>query len=215
MTWRKLLTAMTALAAMLVIMTASPPSYARELQRLETATPEQVGMSSARLERITEALKKEVSDGKLPGVVVIVARKGKIVYSGATGFQDKGANKPMTANSVFRIYSMTKPLVSVAAMLLVEDGVIQLTDPVSKFLPAFKDMQVSVATTSADGKVTYSNVPAVRPITVQDLLRHSAGLAYAEITKNEPVKGAYVEAKFSQPGVHEYEFPRHVAERTG
>jgi hypothetical protein len=77
MTWRKLLTAMTALAAMLVIMTASPPSYARELQRLETATPEQVGMSGARLERITEALKKEVSDGKLPGVVVIVARKGK------------------------------------------------------------------------------------------------------------------------------------------
>jgi CubicO group peptidase (beta-lactamase class C family) len=205
MTWRKLSTAMTALAVMLVVTTASPPSYARELQRLETATPEQVGMSSARLERITEALKKEVSDGKLPGVVVIVARKGKIVYSGATGFQDKGANKPMAANSIFRIYSMTKPLVSVAAMMLVEDGVIQLTDPISKFLPAFKDMQVSVATTGADGKVTYSNVPAVRPITVQDLLRHTSGLAYAEITKNEPVKAAYVEAKFSQPGVHEFD----------
>src|SRR4029453_10832437 len=186
MTWRKLLATMTAPAAKLGIMTASPPSYARELQRLETATPEQVGMSSARLERITEALKKEVSDGKLPGVVVIVARKGKIVYSGATGFQDKGTNKPMAANSIFRIYSMTKPLVSVAAMMLVEEGFIQLTDPISKFLPAFKDMQVSVATTGADGKVTYSNVPAVRPITVQDLLRHSSGLAYAEITKNEP-----------------------------
>jgi CubicO group peptidase (beta-lactamase class C family) len=196
---------MTALAAMLVVMTASPHSYARELQRLETATPEQVGMSSARLERIAEALKKEVSDGKLPGAVVLVARKGKIAYSGAAGFQDKGANKPMAADSIFRIYSMTKPIVSVAAMLLVEDGVIQLTDPVSKFLPAFKDMQVSVATTGADGKVTYSNVPAARPITVQDLLRHSAGLAYAEITKNEPVKAAYVEAKFSQPGVHDYD----------
>ena len=205
MTWRKLLTAMTALAAMLVVITASPPSYARELQRLETATPEQMGMSSARLERIAEALKKEVGDGKLPGAVVIVARKGKIVYLGAAGFQDKGANKPMAADSIFRIYSMTKPLVSVAAMMLVEDGVIQLTDPVSKFLPAFKDMQVSVATTSADGRVTYSNVPAVRPITVQDLLRHTAGLAYAEITKNEPVKTAYVEAKFSQPGVHEFD----------
>jgi len=100
---------------------------------------------------------------------------------------------------------MTKPLVSVAAMMLVEDGVIQLTDPVSKFLPAFKDMQVSVATAGADGKVTYTNVPAARPIIVQDLLRHSAGLAYAEITKNEPVKAAYVEAQFSQPGVHEYD----------
>jgi CubicO group peptidase (beta-lactamase class C family) len=181
---------MTALAAMLVVTTASPPSYAREPQRLATATPEQTGMSSARLELIAAALKKEVADGKLPGAVVIVARKGKIVYSGAAGFQDKGANKPMAANSIFRIYSMTKPLVSVAAMMLVEDGVIQLTDPVFKFLPAFKDMQVSVATTSADGKVTYSNVPAVRPITVQDLLRHTAGLAYAEITKNEPVKAA-------------------------
>ena len=98
---------------------------------------------------------------------------------------------------------MTKPLVSVAAM--VEDGVIQLTDPISKFLPAFKDMQVSVATTGADGKITYTNVPADRPIIVQDVLRHSAGLAYAEITKNEPVKAAYVEGKFSQPGIHEYD----------
>ena len=112
----------------------------------------------------------------------------------------------MKLNSIFRIYSMTKPLASVAAMMLVEDGVIQLTDPISKFLPAFKDMQVSVATTGADGKATYTNAPAARPIIVQDLLRHSAGLAYAEITKNEPVKAAYVEAKFSQPGIHEYDF---------
>jgi CubicO group peptidase (beta-lactamase class C family) len=111
----------------------------------------------------------------------------------------------MTADAIFRIYSMTKPLASVAAMTLVEDGVIQLTDPIAKFLPAFKDMQVSVASTGADGKATYTNVPAGRPIIVQDLLRHSAGLAYAEITKNEPVKAAYVAAKFSQPGVHEYD----------
>jgi CubicO group peptidase (beta-lactamase class C family) len=90
-------------------------------------------------------------------------------------------------------------------MMLVEDGVIQLTDPISKFLPAFKDMQVSVAATGADGKVTYTNVPAAKPIIVQDLLRHSAGLAYAELTKNEPVKAAYVAAKFSQPGIHEYD----------
>src|SRR5260370_42064011 len=134
----------------------------------------------------------------------MVARKAKIIYSDAIGFQDKGANTPMKLDSIFRIYSMTTPLVSVAAMMLVEDGVIQLTDPISKFLPAFKDMQVSLATTGADGKVTYTNVPAARPIIVQDLLRHSAGLAYAELTKNEPVKAAYVEAKFSQPGILEY-----------
>ncbi|MGB7976849.1 MAG: serine hydrolase domain-containing protein [Roseiarcus sp.] len=190
---------------MLVAATAVLPVSARELQPLATATPEQAGMSVERLGRITTMLKKEIADGKLPGAVVMVARKGKIVYSDAIGFQDKGAEAPMKLDSIFRIYSMTKPLVSVAAMMLVEDGVIQLTDPVSKFLPAFKDMQVSVATTSADGRVTYSNVPAVRPITVQDLLRHTAGLAYAEITKNEPVKAAYVEAKFSQPGVIEFD----------
>jgi CubicO group peptidase (beta-lactamase class C family) len=197
--------ATTALAAIVIATTASQPACARELQPLATAAPEQVGMSSERLARITTMLKKEIADGKLPGAVVMVARKGKIVYSDAIGSQDKGANTPMKLDSIFRIYSMTKPLASVAAMMLVEDGVIQLTDPISKFRPAFKDMQVSVPATGADGKTIYTNVPAAKPIIVQDLLRHSAGLAYAELTKNEPVKAAYVEAKFSQPGVHEYD----------
>jgi CubicO group peptidase (beta-lactamase class C family) len=202
--WR-MLAATMALVATIVVTTDSLAVCARELQPLVTATPEQVGMSAERLGRITTTLKKEIADGKLPGAVVMVARKGKIVYSDAIGFQDKGASTPMSLDSIFRIYSMTKPLASVAGMMLVEDGVIQLTDPISKFLPAFKDMQVSVAATGADGKINYTNVPAAKPIIVQDLLRHSAGLAYAELTKNEPVKAAYVEAKFSQPGVHEYD----------
>src|SRR5260221_12013825 len=201
----KIKAATAALAALLVAATLSLPVYARELQPLAVAAPEQVGMSGERLARITTMLKKEIAEGKWPGAVVLAARKGKIVYSVAFGTQDKGANTPMKLDSIFRIYSMTKPLVSVAAMMLVEDGVIQLTDPISKFLPAFKDMQVSVATAGPDGKATYTNVPAARPIIVQDLLRHSAGLAYAEITKNEPVKAAYVEAKFSQPGIIEYD----------
>src|SRR5258705_13844432 len=97
-------------------------------------------------------LKKEIVDGKLPGAVVMVVRKGKIIYSDAIGFQDKGENTPMKLDSIFRIYSMTKPLASVAAMMLVEDGVIQLTDPISKFLPAFNDMKVCVAHTGDAGK---------------------------------------------------------------
>jgi CubicO group peptidase (beta-lactamase class C family) len=201
----KIPAATTMLAAVVVATTASLPLCARELQPLAAATPEQVGVSAERLGRITTMLKKETADGKLPGAVVMVARKGKIIYSDAIGFQDKGENTPMKLDSIFRIYSMTKPLASVAAMMLVEDGVIQLTDPIAKFLPAFKDMKVSVAATGDDGKVTYTTVPALRPIIVQDLLRHSAGLAYAEITKNEPVKAAYVDAKFSRPGVHEYD----------
>jgi CubicO group peptidase (beta-lactamase class C family) len=182
-----------------------PATMAKEPVALGRAAPDAVGFSAQRIARISTVLKKEVADGKLPGAVVMVARKGKIVYSDAIGFQDKPGNIPMRMDSLFRIYSMTKPLASVAAMMLVEDGVIQLTDPISKFLPAFKEMQVSVPSTAADGKMTFANAPAAKPIIVQDLLRHSAGLAYAEVTKNEPVKAAYVAAKFSNPGIHEFD----------
>src|SRR4030095_3509979 len=94
---------------------------ARELKALATATPEQVGMSGERLGRITATLKKEIADGRLPGAGVMVARKGKIVYSDAIGFQDKGAQTPMKVDTIFRIYSMTKPIASVAAMILVQE----------------------------------------------------------------------------------------------
>ena len=117
---------------------------------LPEAPPEQVGMSKQKLDRIHDALKQHVADGKLPGTVVLVARKGKLVYADAAGFQDKDEGKPMALDSLFRIYSMTKPLVSVAAMMLVEDGTIQLTDPVSKFFPAFKGQQVSVARSDSE-----------------------------------------------------------------
>ena len=106
----KILPAMTVLAALVVAATVVPAVTARELQILTSGTPEQVGMSAERLGRITTMLKKEIADGKLPGAVVMVARKGKIVYSDAIGFQDKGANTPMKLDSIFRIYSMTKPI---------------------------------------------------------------------------------------------------------
>jgi CubicO group peptidase (beta-lactamase class C family) len=164
-------------------------------QGLPAAAPESVGMSGPKLARIGEAFKKEIDQGKLPGAVFLVARKGKLVYSEAIGFQDKEAGKPIAKDSIFRIYSMTKPIVSVAAMMLVEEGKIQLTDPVSKFLPAMKSMTVSAAKADAEfAKVTYTQVPADREMTVQDLLRHTAGLAYGEITQNAPVKEALLKA---------------------
>jgi CubicO group peptidase (beta-lactamase class C family) len=158
---------------------------------LPQAAPETVGMSPQRLAKVGAALKKEVADGSFRGAVVMVARKGKLVYQEAVGMQS--ADAPMRADSVFRIYSMTKPIVSVAAMMLVEDGTLQLTDPVGKFLPGFDKMQVSVATKTAEG-TAYNNVPAERPMTVQDLLRHTSGLAYGEITQNAPVKEGYEKA---------------------
>jgi CubicO group peptidase (beta-lactamase class C family) len=168
-------------------------------QGLPAASPESVGMSAQKLSRITETFKHEVDTGNLPGVVALVARKGKIVYSDAFGFQNKEAGTPMSKDAIFRIYSMTKPLVSVAAMMLVEDGKLVLTDPVSKHLPAMKGLQVSVAKVDAEfAKTTYTLVPAEREMTVQDLLRHTAGLAYATQTLNVPVKEAYAKAGVDQ-----------------
>ena len=138
--------------------------------------------------------------------VVLVARKGQIVYSHAFGVRDEADPDPMQDDSIFRIYSMTKPLVSVAAMMLVEDGKLQLTDPVSKFLPAFKGQRVSVARADAEfARLTYTNVAADREMTVQDLLRHTSGLAYGEITQNAPVKDAYAKAGVYLPGVRDYD----------
>ncbi len=155
-------------------------------QPLPLAKPEQVGMSSQKLAKLGEALKKEVADGSFRGAVVMVARKGKLVYQDVEGMQTAGAK--MSPDAIFRIYSMTKPFVSVAAMMLVEDGVVQLTDPVSKFLPGFDKLQVSVAGKDASGNATYTMVAQERQMTVQDLLRHTSGLAYGEITTNQPVK---------------------------
>jgi CubicO group peptidase (beta-lactamase class C family) len=155
-------------------------------QPLPAAKPEQVGMSTQRLAKIGEVLKKEAADGSFRGAVVMVARKGKLVYTNAAGMQT--ATEKMTPDAIFRIYSMTKPLVSVAAMMLVEDGVIQLTDPVSKYLPGFDKLQVSVPSKDSAGVTTYALVPQEREMTVQDLLRHTSGLAYGEITNNAPVK---------------------------
>ena len=171
-------------------------------QGLPIAAPELVGMSGQRLNRIGEALKQEVDKGSMAGSVVLVARKGHLVYAAAIGFQNKETGKPMAKDTIFRIYSMTKPLVSVAAMMLVEDGKIELTDPVSKFLPAMKGLQVSVPKVDpVMARMTFGLVPADREMTVQDLLRHTAGLAYGEITQNTPVKDAYTKAGVYKPGI--------------
>ena len=169
-------------------------------QGLPTVAPEAVGMSQQRLSQVSAVFKREIEQGNLPGVVVMVARKGRLVYSDAIGFQDGQAGEPMPKDAIFRIYSMTKPLVSVATMMLVEEGKIQITDPVSKFLPALKQMQVSVP--HADpvlARMTYTLVSAQREMTIQDLLRHTAGLVYGHTTQNAPVRDAYVKARLHDP----------------
>lgn len=165
-------------------------------QALPTANPAEVGLSAQRLKNISTVFGEHVAAGKLAGAVFMVARDGKLVYADAIGQRDPGKSKPMSEDSIFRIYSMSKPLVSVAAMMLVEDGVLALTDPVSKYLPTLKNLQVSVANVDAEfAKTHYSLVPAQREITIQDLLRHTAGLVYGEISSNAPVKDAYAKGR--------------------
>ena len=169
-------------------------------QPLPVATPESVGMSKQRLEKISVVMAQEVADKKLPGAVVMIARKGKLVYSQSFGSLNNAAAGPMQTDSIFRIYSMTKPLVSTALMMLVEDGRVQLTDPVSKFLPAFKNPMVSVPSFDpVFNGISYKLVAANREPTIQDLLRHTSGIAYGELTKNVLVKDAYIKGGLFKP----------------
>ena len=180
------------LAASLFI--ALPALTAAELP---SASPQSQGMSAERLGRVRELFQVEIDGGRMPGAVVLVARKGKIVLADALGYQDKEADKPMKRDAIFRAYSMTKPMVSVLTMMLIEEGKLQLADPVSKFFPSMASMKV--LSNAADGNS--ERVPAARPITIHDLLRHTSGISYAEFSRFPAIKGPYQEAGLFSPEV--------------
>src|SRR5271167_2021039 len=160
--------------------------------------PEQLGFSDLRLQRLTQAYQGYVDRGELPGAVLLIAVGDKIAYLQAVGFQDREKKIPMKTDAIFRIASMTKPIVSVAAMTLVEEGKLDLAAPVFRYLPEFKDLQVGVEHEDpATGKTELTLQPLVRPITVQDLMRHTAGLVYAPPIGVGPVPNLYREANLS------------------
>lgn len=152
---------------------------------LPVAKPEDVGLSAVALDRLSAALKDRVAAGHVPGAVALVARHGKIAYHEAFGAVAPGG-APMTTDAIFRIYSMTKPIVSVAVMMLWEEGRLLLSDPIAKYIPAFATTQVGI-----------DKAPVARAITVQDLLRHTSGLTY-EFRGNSPVHKAYIEARVAR-----------------
>ncbi len=172
---------------------------------LPSAKPEDVGLSSQRLGLITNLLKADIAAGKIPGAVLLIARQGKVAYFESLGQLDTATGAPMTRDAIFRIYSMSKPITSVVAMMLVEDGRLKLDDPVSLYLPEFAKMQVGVEKADAAGKPALELVPARRPITVQDLLRHTSGLTYGFFGPGL-VKQAYNEANLfaGNPDLKEY-----------
>lgn len=165
-----------ALVAVTLVLFAITPVAAAGLP---TARPEEVGFSSARLERIGQALRADVERERIAGAVVMVARKGRLAYVESVGYRDRAAGVRMTPDAIFRIASMTKPIVSVAAMSLHEEGRLLVSDPVSKYFPSFAKLQVSAESgEGAPGGGAAAGVPPQRPMTIQDLLRHTSGLTY-------------------------------------
>jgi CubicO group peptidase (beta-lactamase class C family) len=169
--------------------TAAKSPSAPQTPALPHAKPEQLGLSPTRLQRMSDAFKREVDKGTAPGVTVMVARRGQIGWFDAIGQQNPAASAPMAKDSIFRIFSMTKPIVSVGIMMLVEDGHFLLSDPVAKFIPEFAEQKVGVEN---HGKLEL--VAVQRPMTVQDLLRHTSGITY-DHTGNSLVQQLYQQSR--------------------
>jgi CubicO group peptidase (beta-lactamase class C family) len=161
--------------------------------------PEDVGLSAERLQRITEMLKRRIGAGDLAGAVAVVARRGKVAYVSAQGVADIETSQPMTPAAMFRIASMTKPVVGVAIMMLVEEGRLRLTDPVWRYIPEFRGLKVAMAQPAAGGRgqgagaaaaPQFYTVPALREITVKDLLTHVSGLGSGPMGNSDIAKVA-------------------------
>ncbi len=158
-------------ALLFIVLVSAPAFYAQALSR---ALPEEVGLSSERLERLSTVLQGYVREGKLAGGVVLVAREGKVAYVEAFGQRDREAGLPMQQDTIFRIASQTKALISVGVMILQEEGRLLISDPVGKYLPEFRETTVAVPKSGGG----YEVVKAKRAITIRDLLTHTAGIGY-------------------------------------
>ena len=154
-----------------------------------SAKPESVGMSSERLDRIAPAMQRYIDEGLTPGVITAIMRRGKLIHLSVLGDMDVEAGKAMREDAIFRIASMTKPIASVALMMLWEEGHFQLRDPVAKFIPEFGQVRVS-STGDASGE-SGELVPLKRPIQIRDMLTHTAGLANSYIGNTDAYRSAF------------------------
>jgi len=153
-----------------------------------TVSPESVGLSRERLQRLDRYIEREIAERNKAGAVVLIARHGRIAWEKAYGVKDLASGAPMRIDAMFRLFSMTKPVTSVALLTLYEQGRFQLTDPLEKYLPAFKDVRVFAG---LDSKGEAILEPPRRKITIQDLFRHTAGFAYGGYFDSTPVDKAY------------------------
>jgi CubicO group peptidase (beta-lactamase class C family) len=163
-----------ALALLVVASAAGRPGAGRA----ESPLPASSRFSPEKLAQVGDYLRNEIATGKIPGAVILIQQHGRPVYFESFGLRDVESKRPMTPDSIFRLYSMSKPITSVAAMMLVDDGRLALADPLSKYIPAFADVKVGVEKPDENGKGTLALEPLERPITIEDLLRQTSGLTY-------------------------------------
>jgi CubicO group peptidase (beta-lactamase class C family) len=165
----------------------------RDTARAESPAPGARSFSAEGLARVGDYIRNEIASAKIPGAILLIQQHGKPVYFESFGVRDVATKLPMTADTIFRLYSMSKPITSVAAMMLVEDGRLKLDDPVSRYIPAFADIKVGVEKPGDDGKPAPALEPLDRPITIEDLLRHTSGLTYGFYGDNA-VRKLYAQA---------------------
>jgi CubicO group peptidase (beta-lactamase class C family) len=177
---------------------------------LKRTDPEAAGFSRERLGRIGTFLKNEIANDKIPGAIMLIQRKGKLAYFEAFGVRDPKTKAPMTADTIFRIYSMSKPVTSVAAMMLVEEGRLSLEEPLSKYIPSFANAKVGLEKPGPDGKPTLDLVAPRRPIMIHDLMRHTSGITYGFFGEGV-VKSMYVDAHVSAGDFDNAEFAERIA----
>ncbi|HET7885975.1 MAG TPA: serine hydrolase domain-containing protein, partial [Bradyrhizobium sp.] len=168
---------------------ATKPAPAPRTPPLPDAKPESLGFSASRLQRMSDVFRREIDKGTMPGATIMVARGGQIGWFDALGQQDPTKPAAMTRETIFRIFSMTKPIVSIGVMMLLEEGQFLLDDAIAKFIPEFADQKVGIET---NGKLEL--VRPTRPITIQDLLRHTSGITY-EHTGNALVQQLYQQSR--------------------
>jgi CubicO group peptidase (beta-lactamase class C family) len=163
-----------------------------------------------KLERIGDYIKNEITAGRIPGAVILIQQHGRPVYFESFGMRDTGNRRPMTADTIFRLYSMSKPVTSVAAMMLVEDGKLSLGDPLAKYIPAFASVKVAVEKPGAGGRPGLAFEPLARPITIEDLMRHTSGITYG-FYGDSPVRKLYANSDLFDGDIDNAQFVERLA----
>lgn len=203
------LTRRAVVAALACLLAPAVPGW-RGGAQAESPAPAAHGFSPEGLARVGDYIRNEIASARIPGAILLIQQHGKPVYFENFGVRDVATELAMSADTIFRLYSMSKPITSVAAVMLVEEGKLKLDDPVSKYIPAFADMKVGVEKPGEDGKMTFVQEPLNRPVTIEDLMRHTSGLTYG-FYGNSTVRKLYAEAGLFNSDWTNAEFVEQIA----